>query len=171
MREKPKIHIGIYGIYLKDKTILMIKKNRGPYTGKLDLPGGSIEFGESLENALRREISEETGSKIQKMNFLSNEDYTCQYIKEGVLKDFHHIGIYYSVDLDTDALLTTPDGHDSDGAIFVPIHEITVNNTSPIAYKAIRRFFIHIQNTQRKKASRSEAFKLLQDTRKFFLDN
>ena len=57
-------HIGVYGLLVKDNKILLIKKCGGPYDGKLDLPGGSIEFNESIEEALIREFKEEVGIDI-----------------------------------------------------------------------------------------------------------
>lgn len=37
-------HLGVYGLIIKNDNILLIKKYGGPYDGKLDLPGGAIEF-------------------------------------------------------------------------------------------------------------------------------
>ena len=54
--KQQKIHLGIYGLCIKDDKILVIKKARGLYKGKFDLPGGRIEFGESFEESLKREI-------------------------------------------------------------------------------------------------------------------
>ena len=45
-------HFGAYGIIIHKNKILLVKKSRGPYKGKYDLPGGKIEFGESIEEAL-----------------------------------------------------------------------------------------------------------------------
>ena len=53
-------HLGVYGLIIKDEKILLIKKVTGPYDGKLDLPGRTIEFGETPEETLRRELLEET---------------------------------------------------------------------------------------------------------------
>ena len=39
--------LGSYGLVINDNKILLIKKSGGPYDGKLDLLGGTIEFCES----------------------------------------------------------------------------------------------------------------------------
>ena len=41
--------LGAYALIIKDEQILLIKKCGGPDDGKLDLPGGTIEFGERPE--------------------------------------------------------------------------------------------------------------------------
>ena len=57
-------HIGVYGIYIKDNKLLCIRKERGPYKNRFDLPGGSQKEYESLTETLVREFQEETGYQI-----------------------------------------------------------------------------------------------------------
>ena len=54
--QKNKNHFGVYAIILKGNSILLIKKSRGPYKGKLDLPGGRQELGETHLETLIREV-------------------------------------------------------------------------------------------------------------------
>ena len=56
--------LGAYGLIIQDGKILLIKKFGGPYDGKLDLPGGTIEFCERPEEALKRELIEEVGIEV-----------------------------------------------------------------------------------------------------------
>ena len=50
-----KTHVGAYGVIIKDDKIILVKKARGGYKGKLDLPGGGIEHTELPEEALKRD--------------------------------------------------------------------------------------------------------------------
>lgn len=132
------IYIGIYGIFFKGNRILVIKKSRGPYTGQYDLPGGGLQFEENIENCLKREFLEETNSTVKEMILVGVNEYSCKYKKEnGELKDFHHVGIYYKVNIVFDKLKTSPDGQDSSGALFVNIKDLNKQNTSPIAFEMI----------------------------------
>ena len=44
--------------------VLMIQRGRPPMAGAWSLPGGRVEWGESLVDALRRELHEETGLAV-----------------------------------------------------------------------------------------------------------
>ncbi len=51
-------------------TITFIRQARGPYAGSWLLPGGKIEFGESLADAARREVREESGCLVDQVEML-----------------------------------------------------------------------------------------------------
>ena len=69
-------HLGAYAIIIKDNKILLIKKVTGPYDGKLDLPGGTIEFSERPEEALKRELLEEVGIEVKEYNLFDTDSMT-----------------------------------------------------------------------------------------------
>jgi len=45
-------------VVVKNKKILLIKRKQEPYRGHYALPGGFVEYGETVEAALRREVLE-----------------------------------------------------------------------------------------------------------------
>lgn len=53
------------GVIFKNNEILLIKRNNDPFKGKWALPGGYVEYGEKVEDAVVREILEETGIKTK----------------------------------------------------------------------------------------------------------
>jgi len=57
------------GIILKNEKILLIKRKNPPFKGGYALPGGFVEYGEKVENAVVREVEEETGllTKIDRL--------------------------------------------------------------------------------------------------------
>ncbi len=60
------------GIIVKDRKMLMTKRRdlRPAFNNKWEFPGGGVENGESFDETLHREVKEETGYKIQKIEQL-----------------------------------------------------------------------------------------------------
>lgn len=66
-KEKLVFRPSVYGVIINDGKILMI---RNKSNGKLFFPGGGVNLGETLLNALKREVIEETGIEIEVEKFL-----------------------------------------------------------------------------------------------------
>lgn len=49
---------------IKDFSTVLIKRKYDPYKGSWALPGGFVEWGETVESAVLREVKEETGLEI-----------------------------------------------------------------------------------------------------------
>ena len=57
--------LAVSAAIFRDDKILLVRRARSPAKGFYSLPGGRVEFGESLHTALHREVDEETGLKIE----------------------------------------------------------------------------------------------------------
>ncbi len=55
-----------------EKGYIILKRGKEPASGMLDLPGGFIDPEESAEEACHREILEETGLRIENLNYLGS---------------------------------------------------------------------------------------------------
>jgi 8-oxo-dGTP diphosphatase len=65
-REYPEAPIvGVGGIVFQDDLVLLAKRAQDPGKGVWTLPGGVVELGETLEDAVKREILEEASLTIQ----------------------------------------------------------------------------------------------------------
>ncbi len=53
------------GLVLRDGKVLLVKRGREPFRGCHALPGGFVEYGESTEDCVVREIREETGLETE----------------------------------------------------------------------------------------------------------
>lgn len=135
-----KVHVGVYAI-IKDQSdkIVLIEKARGPYKGKLDLPGGKVEYGETIEEALAREIDEEIGAKILQFKFLDNFYHCCSYLEEGVEVNLQHYGFIYTVEV-SDNKIVSIDAEDTSGAAWHSISQLKDEQLSPYALKFIKKF-------------------------------
>lgn len=74
---------------------LALVRSKDPGKGKLALPGGFIDFGETLEEGLRREIWEEVGLRVDKLDYLCGTPNRYEY--KNIL--YHTMDIYFTVDL------------------------------------------------------------------------
>lgn len=55
----------VAGIVIKDNNVLLVRHTYGAGKGKLIIPGGYIKLNETPEDAVRREILEETGITVE----------------------------------------------------------------------------------------------------------
>ena len=62
--------ITVDAIIPKLSSILLIKRKKDPYKDTLALPGGFVEYSETAEQAITREVFEETSLKIQVLDIL-----------------------------------------------------------------------------------------------------
>jgi ADP-ribose pyrophosphatase YjhB (NUDIX family) len=73
-------------VYPTDK-ILLIKRRTLPFVGYWALPGGRVELGETVEQAITREVKEETGLDIAIVRKVG--EYHEQGVQDGVEYDYH----------------------------------------------------------------------------------
>ncbi len=59
----PRVAVG--GVVFRDGRVLLVRRGKPPSEGEWAIPGGSVELGETLQEAVAREILEETGISIR----------------------------------------------------------------------------------------------------------
>ena len=130
-------HIGAYGICLRDNRLLVVRKGRGPYTGRYDLPGGRVENNEGVFDTLYREFQEETGCHAVNVQHLGVWDCQLTWEEEGydpIL--MHHITLMFGVDVEMEPNPQANGSHDSLGALWIPLDACTQDNSSPLVTAA-----------------------------------
>jgi len=77
-------------IIIKNGKILLLLRNKNLNEGETiyDIPGGGVEFGETFEDALTREVNEEVNLEIDIKGIVSNWSYT-------VNDELHLVGLTF----------------------------------------------------------------------------
>ena len=57
------VEVAVGAIVVHDGRLLLVRRGRGAAIGKWAPPGGRVEFGERLRDAVAREVREETGHR------------------------------------------------------------------------------------------------------------
>ncbi len=61
--ERPLVGVG--AVIIEDGRVLLVERAQSPQQGAWSLPGGLLEAGERLQEAVRREVREETGLEVE----------------------------------------------------------------------------------------------------------
>jgi len=113
----PRVAVG--AVVFKDERVLLVRRGQPPAENLWAIPGGSVELGETLQEAAEREILEETGITIR----AGEPVYTFDVIdRDRIGKIRFH---YVIVDLSADYIAGKPKaGDDATEARWVRVQEI-----------------------------------------------
>lgn len=59
---RPEVCVG--AVAVRDGCVLLVRRGHGPAAGQWSVPGGRVEWGETLAGAVVREVAEETGLEV-----------------------------------------------------------------------------------------------------------
>ena len=62
-RRRPQLAVGVF-VFDATGRVLLIQRGRPPGQGLWSVPGGKVEWGETVADACRREVREETGIDV-----------------------------------------------------------------------------------------------------------
>lgn len=85
-----KLRVRVCGVLIENNEILVVEHKNIGVNGKfISIPGGGLNFGESIEECLKREFIEETGLEIEIIEFL--------FLNEYLDLPLHAIELFYKV--------------------------------------------------------------------------
>lgn len=74
-REFPEAPLaGVGAVVVESGRVLLVRRGHEPLKGRWSLPGGLVELGEGLEEAVRREVQEETGLLVEPVELVEVVD-------------------------------------------------------------------------------------------------
>jgi 8-oxo-dGTP diphosphatase len=136
-KDRPRVGVGV--IIIRGGKVLMGRRKNAHGDGDWSVPGGHLEFGESLEHCAEREALEETGVRIRDVRFLAVTNDIFE--KE----NRHYITVWMvSGYASGEAKVTEPDKFESVGwfewekmpsPLFLPARNLLKGGLSPFAAK------------------------------------
>ena len=70
MAQGEHILVGVGAAVFRGEEVLLVRRGKPPLEGQWSIPGGRLEYGEALKDAVHREVREETGVEIEIISLL-----------------------------------------------------------------------------------------------------
>ena len=99
--------------------MLVVRRAKEPAKGTLDLPGGFVDMGETVEQGMLREIKEETGLDVEEIQYLFSSPNVYMYSGMGV----HTLDMDFLVPVHGDSVAVKA-ADDAAEALWIPINEV-----------------------------------------------
>jgi len=80
--------MGVGAVIVHEGRVLLVQRGREPLKGRWSIPGGLIEIGEMLHEAVVREVREETGLEIEPVELVELLD---RIHREGERVRYHYV--------------------------------------------------------------------------------
>ena len=84
--------VGVGGVVVRDGRVLLVRRGKEPLYGRWTVPGGTVELGETLEEALVREMEEETCLRVEPVEVLTVFD---RIERDGGRVAYHYVIVDY----------------------------------------------------------------------------
>jgi acetyl-CoA carboxylase carboxyl transferase subunit beta len=111
--------VAVGGVAVEDDALLLVRRRNAPEAGRWTIPGGRVEVGESLAQAVERELLEETALEV-----------SCGALRgfaERIYPDHHYVILDFDVVVVGDREPVA--GGDASAVSWVPLAEVTKMDT------------------------------------------
>jgi 8-oxo-dGTP diphosphatase len=125
--------VGVGAVVVHEGRVLLIRRGKEPLRGRWLVPGGTVEWGETLEDALVREVQEETGLTVRPREMVAVLDRIHQ--EQGEVR-YHFVIVDYLCDWVSGTLLA---GSDAEEAALVPVAELPAYDVPEEALEVIAK--------------------------------
>jgi len=124
--------VGVGAVIVCEGKILLEKRKSAPGKGKWSVPGGLVELGERIEQAVIREVKEETGLEVEKPRLIDVVD-DVSLDEKGAIK-YHFVIVDYVINVMRGVPKAASDAEDLK---WVPFSEVEKYDLT----KSFRAFF------------------------------
>lgn len=103
---------------LRGNNLLVARRGKEPAKGTLDLPGGFVDMDETVEEGMCREILEETGLRVDRLDYLFSIPNIYEYSGMAI----HTVDMFYRVEVP--ANVNPHAGDDAADLFWVPLDNV-----------------------------------------------
>jgi mutator protein MutT len=129
----PKVGVG--GVVIHQGKVLLARRGKEPLRGRWTVPGGTVEAGETLEQALVREVEEETGLTVRSRELLLAFD---RIERSGGELRYHYVILDYLCDYETGVARA---GSDVDAVAWVSLEDLPAYDLPPLTREVVLEGF------------------------------
>lgn len=125
-----------YAVVKREDEVLLVKMKQ---SGKFFFPGGAVDVGEPMEDAVRREVREEAGVEVKELEFLMMKETFFAYGDRA----YHALNFVYTAEFASGEELVCSDLEDEAYAPqWVKVSELTSDSMQAFGWEVIWRFLI-----------------------------
>ena len=126
--------IGVGGIIFQQDQVLLVQRGKEPNLGQWSIPGGAVNTGETLKEAVVREVFEETHLEVEALALVK--------VLERIFRDpegraaYHYVLVDFLCQCRGGELKSDSDAQD---ARFVPLQDLPSYEVAAVTLEVIRR--------------------------------
>ena len=133
--------VGVGALIFRRGKVLLVQRGREPALGKWSLPGGLVEVGESLHDAVRREVLEEVSLAVRVVDLVVALDRVI-LDDEGRI-EYHYILLDFLCESDNQQ--EPSPASDVQKCLFLPVDELSAYNLTRGTEQVIHKGFTRMQ--------------------------
>lgn len=135
-REYPLLPlVGVGAVIRRGDEVLLVKRASPPKIGYYSIPGGLVEVGEEIREAVKREIKEETGLVVELENLIGVIDNIVRDSKGRV--QYHYILIDFLARVKGGELQSASDTKDVRWVHFKDLEKYKLTETAKYLFKKL----------------------------------
>lgn len=92
--------VTIKGLCVREGKLMLQKESKSALSGRWEMPGGGLDFGESIREGFEREIKEETGLTVSKMAERPTYVWTRRYENKRNMDWYYALVVAYRVEFE-----------------------------------------------------------------------
>ncbi len=125
--DRPIVAVGCF-VKIND-AVLLVKRGHPPNEDLWAIPGGKVEFGETLQEALKREMKEETGLDVNVKDLMA--------LVEIIHKNYHYVILDFECEPIGGKLFASSDAKE---VKLIPLKELEKVKMTDTTYDMLKRY-------------------------------